>query len=824
MGDVIIASGSVKVVGTSATVNVAGNFKDSTAAVDTLGAWEVSNTVFNGAVTQTIWAQSGYITSSITASGATLQSTGGLWINGSLTASGATAIFDVNAQQVTVLGNFVTQLNGRLKETDPANGDYLIVYADATFGGASTAGLLTHGVFWVLGDFNQVGGAPDAYAPDSTHTTKIGLVVIPSIRAPAGSAQANRARAGVPAAPPRPAADALASGPPPRDPRGKPMQLARMRVRGTGAARQLSVMNTSSPPLITFANPGGGAGTSHFGALNFLSGIYGLASNVYVAGQLISTGSGTKEFTSTSDQLITSRGANITSGVTFDNVRWLLVDGNLVSTLQDVTFQNISNTAGDQFTVQRTGNQPSCDCSSILQLDYWVFKTVPTTGHYIRAIDSDGSMPSVLNVNMSNPTPATNGGHVATDGIALINYWPATFDWTGNGQTNNWTDGLNWSTGFPPGQYDDVFIRSSAPTNPLMDISGSVHNLTIEAGKNIDHMCRNLYAYGNVVAPLDAEAVSDGECHYPLFLEGDGAVGGNTVVGWFGDVYIEGNYKVSGTGNQLIVARVLKVESSGNLTVNGGEVDVGGSGGTGHGQFYTSNTGTLTMNLPADQMFVGSDGAYFEGGSTAGLLTAGTLTLVNGFVQTELGIGAPDAFAPSGTHTTVFGGTSSAAFFGDPGSWLQNAIIGSAMELRSHVGVKGWLSHGTGTGALQIFASSSVPATPLLTVSGLNFGSAYAIGISNVMLKFIDGTANATFDNVTWSGFPTPFSMDVFTVARSDATALTFNGHNFAVTVDSTGHYLKNLGSANIHMATPTPSTVTTEITTSGGTITWPYP
>jgi hypothetical protein len=79
------------------------------------------------------------------------------------------------------------------------------------------------------------------------------------------------------------------------------------------------------------------------------------------------------------------------------------------------------------------------------------------------------------------------------------------------------------------------------------------------------------------------------------------------------------------------------------------------------------------------------------------------------------------------------------------------------------------------------------------------------------------------FDNVTWTGFPGGYTGNVFDVTR-DGAAVTYTNHNFsAVTLGVGGHWLVNRGTANVHMASPTPGTVTTQVLQIGtGLIIWP--
>jgi hypothetical protein len=356
---------------------------------------------------------------------------------------------------------------------------------------------------------------------------------------------------------------------------------------------------------------------------------------------------------------------------------------------------------------------------------------------------------------------------------------------------------------------------------------GFAHHLTIESGAQIDVYCSALNVYGNLVAPLGAPAIVDTECGYPVYLVGDGSIAGNTVVGNFETVWVQGNYRVSGADNQLIVSNELKVDG-GNLAINGGRVDVGGIGGAGSGTFYTHNGGTLTMTNADDKLFVGSGGANFYGGSS--LLAAGTLTLVNGHLYTMApGTGtALDAFAPSGTHVTVFAGFSRVSFFDPALSFLRNAQIlgGGTMFLDNNTLVTGTLSRGAGTGATSVATSAYPQPSWLLTVNGLNQSGANQMEFSNVMLR-LTGTSGVTFGDAKFVGFGPGFIGSLFEVSRTGGP-FTFSGLDFSLAgfgAGTSAHFINNSGAANITISGSTPPigvNGTHYILGGTGTVGWP--
>ncbi len=755
-------------------------------------------------------------------------------ILGNVTVSGATSVLDIGGQYVEILGSFTTASGGVLQMIDVNGNDELLISGNATFAGGSTAGRLTGGYLEVDGNFTQ-SGSPSSFSADAALETDVGnftsgggalrltgvTLATAKIAVPRSGRATTTAKQLLRPAPRRSARSvARAAAHTARKAiiaRRKAVFAARrqqLRANGlSGGSNEIAAQVLPGNSTISFANPGFGAGASHFGDFALNGYEDDLSTNVFIEGKLIGNGDGGVLAGMGSNKVLTSKGVDA-SFLSFSNVSWVLLDGIFSTYMYQMDFENMDPTV-DQFTVQRTGNlPPACDCSSPLNLDYWTFGTVPTTGHYIRAVDTDGANPSILTLNMYLPTPAVNGGFVSTAGGAIINNWPQLFEWVDGGVSTNWNDGSNWSTGHAPGSADDILIRSTTTTNPVLNGSANFHNITIEAGKSIELNENALFAYGNISAPVGTTAITCvGGGNF--YLYGDGGV--NNVVGKFCDTQIFGHYQVSGPGNLLSVSQPVYIY--GNLKVNGGEFDAN--------ELWTQGNGTLTMQDPADAVVIGSGGAYFDGGSTTGLMTAGTLTINGGCVHTTNSDGAPDAFAPSGTHTTVFNnGTSSAEFRDNVHSGFQNVGMtgGSTLQLLSSVNINGTLARSFNPGAITISSSNS----STLTVSGLNQTGATAMSFINVALRFVDGTSNATFNQVSFIGLPTGAVM--FEVARTTGGPFTFTSLNFNGLL-SGGLYMLNSGSQAVTLVSPNPSAasansgcgcVTYQNTTGTGSIAWP--
>jgi hypothetical protein len=182
-------------------------------------------------------------------------------------------------------------------------------------------------------------------------------------------------------------------------------------------------LNGSTAQTVSFANPGAGAGSSHFLDLEINNGslaTVSLASNVFADGQLIRTlVDGTNRVINGGGFTLTVQGLNA-SELTFDNLPVVLNDGATFTTFDAVVFQNMSTTVV-QLLIQRASGTISLGLSTGI-----TFSTPPTgAGRYISAVDTN--IPDALNlrIEVSNPSPAsaTLGVDIQTDGTATI-VWP----------------------------------------------------------------------------------------------------------------------------------------------------------------------------------------------------------------------------------------------------------------------------------------------------------------------------------------------------------------------------------------------------------------
>ncbi|MGH7533022.1 MAG: hypothetical protein ACREL4_07005, partial [Gemmatimonadales bacterium] len=195
----------------------------------------------------------------------------------------------------------------------------------------------------------------------------------------------------------------------------------------------------------------------------------------------------------------------------------------------------------------------------------------------------------------------------------------------------------------------------------------------------------------------------------------------------------------------------------------------------------------LTMVDPTANLFINGN-AMFGGGSTTGLLTAGTITLWSGSIAQVNGSGATDAFASSGT-AVVFAGSDfqQHVSFTNPGpSHFQ--------DFKS--------TNGLGTvfnGRVAVFGSFADSGTVLgdtIVVNGPADLSGYQAGAYSTTLKDLEVAGRLTSNDnfaVDWTHFTGPTALP----------AITFNGNVVinAPVIDTA--LVPALGIHNLYVAGP---------------------
>lgn len=262
--------------------------------------------------------------------------------------------------------------------------------------------------------------------------------------------------------------------------------------------------------------------------------------------------------------------------------------------------------------------------------------------------------------------------------------------------------------------------------------------------------------------------------------------------GAFGSIYINGRVTVTGS---------LRVGSGSSLTVWVGD------------SLITRGAGVLRM-VNANGTLQVAGPALFDGGSTAGLLTAGTLDLQGNFTQAATN--SATSFAASGAHVTKFSASSAQAIaFASPGTggagshfgtlWAANNEPTTGMQLTSNVFVDSTLQLVVGVADSATFTGSG----HTLTAAGVNVPGTTTrrLVFNNTLFKLVDGGAYTQFDGVTFRNFGTATPLEV---ARASGTyGMTYLSWAYALWPYSPApYYLLSLtgASPSVILTTPTPS------------------
>ncbi len=392
---------------------------------------------------------------------------------------------------------------------------------------------------------------------------------------------------------------------------------------------------SASPKRLRMLN--GGFGSSQFHELyhGFLATLY-LKTDVFaesfetgiVANHVIASD------TSFSPVLV-AKGAALRD-VSFNGATFELRDGFPVTDLDSVSFNSQDPTVS-QFTIKRTGTGTTGSITPLTR--GWAFTTVPTTGKYLDAQDTDGGSPDSLFVNFAGTvSPSSNGGRIALTNGAKTN-WVAGASYVSNG-IGNWDNPLSWTPNGTPGAGDDVTIGLS--TSISLAAPALVHTLTITGGGTLNLGNFALTVNGDVSA---AGVNINGNSTSTLAITGAGAhtVALNAVRNMQVDV-------------GAVVSLATNLNIGGQLTIAGRLLP------NAHNLYVTENstysatidiqaTGGLKLTQATDSVFV--DNITFNGVASDTLLTAGYLRVLSTLSQ---GGASAKSFAPTGTHVTALTG------------------------------------------------------------------------------------------------------------------------------------------------------------------------
>jgi hypothetical protein len=220
-----------------------------------------------------------------------------------------------------------------------------------------------------------------------------------------------------------------------------------------------------------------------------------------------------------------------------------------------------------------------------------------------------------------------------------------------------------------------------------------------------------------------------------------------------------------------------------DLVVNAGSLTIGGNAVTVLGHFKTQGTGILVMTNPADTLVVGLD-ASFGGGNQLSLMTAGLLRLQGNLVQTNAT--SNTSFHGDPPHITQFAGTGAQTISFASGGFTTAFSHFGNLQFSNPVGV---------TLLSNVFAHVLFDDTPgtqetilgggfTVNAEGLN---ATNLLFNNARLSVVDNHAITAFSTITFTNYPT--NPDIFTIARSAPTGVTFTGLTFPI-AGFTGRFL----------------------------------
>lgn len=413
------------------------------------------------------------------------------------------------------------------------------------------------------------------------------------------------------------------------------------------------------------------------------------------------------------------------------------------------------------------------------------FLTTPTgAGRYVRVIDTNAAdaQPHTLSVSVSPAIqPAYHLGFAEVVNGAVIDGWPESlsFVWTG-AVDGTWTNPANWSGSQVPTATDSVLVPAGLSPNPVVPANTTLRAFVSQRTATPIGLLGNLTITGRLVLPtLGGIACSAGAVQFDNTVTPAVPMAASGRVACFTRL-LHGTVVVS--DSMTIVGNDVQVENDAVLEVTEDLLTV-------EGQFSTMNAGVLRMQADSAHVWL-QQGATFDGGSTAGQLTAGLLVVQGNFTQGNAGAHG-EAFAASGTHVTeISGAQNQQMVFATPGtnagqSHFHTLAIGqpagaTSITLNSDVYATGALRNGPGP---QKFLTA--PATVVLATAGAEYGGA---AFDNVRWELLDGApVTGILGGFSFSSMPT--GAPQLYIARTGGT-IQFTGVTFDV-VPTTGAFLQ---------------------------------
>lgn len=397
---------------------------------------------------------------------------------------------------------------------------------------------------------------------------------------------------------------------------------------------------------------------------------------------------------------------------------------------------------------------------------------------------------------------ATPGAQSVTATSAGLSGSPITFTanaavvslanktWTGATSTD-FGVATNWLPVGVPAAGDSVLIPPTA-NNPVVHAQTTIASLYVNSGATLTLLSGGGNLVANGAADLTGGVLGTGSLTVsspvPRTLKGNFAGGGT--------LNVLGTYTLNGA---LVVTGNLTSQTGGSLILNGNSV-------TQTGNFSTLGTGTLNMTNAADALTV-TGSVTFSGGSEAGLLTAGVLSVTGNFTQST----TATSFVATATHQTAFvGSVAQTISFANPGtSTFGKLTSGNAagVTLATGVATAGDVILGgpmTGSLGLTIGGSLFDVGTKLAVPSISFIGSGAPVG----------STTNTINANVTFNNSPSILQANLIVNGAVNVNLgnLQLNGHQLVVN----GSFVTQNG-AQLTMTNPADSLYVSGNATFGG-------
>jgi len=630
-------------------------------------------------------------------------------VSGDLTVSGGS--LDLAGRSVTVNGNLTTTSGGVLKMQNPSGA--MTINGATLFAGGDTTGLLTAGTLNVKGSFTSNTSSLTNFAASGTHLTVLNGT----------------------------AAQTLSfSFPGPANNRFQNLQLSQ----------------TAGAVFSTNAQINGNFNVTVFSAVSG-------AGTVTVAGNLSTPAS-----SSVTTAGMTLGGA-MTIGGTFSPATTTFTGAN--QTIQaGLGYQDVVVTGTAAFASTTTVTGGLTVSGGTLDL---AGATVTVTGTFTTISGGKLKMQTAIGVLTINGAAQFSGGDTTglltagtlnikgnfiSDTSSLTNFAPSGTHLT----VLNGTASQLVSTIFP-GPSNNRFQNLR-----LANTAGAVFSTNTQVNGNFDVTAAANVSGGGTITIVGAMTTPSGSAVTTagVTLGGVLSVGGSftpvlTTFAGVGqtvpNVLGYQNVVITGTASVPSAATI-----SGNLTISGGTLDIASAAVAVLGNFSTTSGGLLKMQNSSGLLAVIGN-ATFSGGSTSGLLTAGTLNLLGNFTSDTSSL---TNFAPSGSYLTVFNGTAAQSVsFSFPGAtnnrFQDLSVINTAgVSLSSNVVVNGEFdAFGSPTKA-KIIGNGKT-----LTVANIDVDGA---DLDHVLLVINwNGLASLNFDNVDMRNYPDSATRITFTAASA---------------------------------------------------------